>query len=349
MKKLIVNFETRPVNPALDPEGGYSMAICDQQILEDDETVYTEVIKEKTLPLSVEMLKFCVDSVIQTTAKKVSEDCRPRRLGNLVKFSAFIRGKVPSPYSSFDPATCSTAVLATPMKGVAKKVNLNKVLFVNAKTGTKVIVDRISYEGSGDAPGLVKVGKAIILTGLNCQFLVGIDYAEIRYTDAEGAKQSFPVTPSASSVTEMRFDWNDDWPITAGQSIELYTSTRAGIEDGEAQPNTKSAEVLPVDPPEAVIEKVVTSGKTGVQKGQPFDAVGSALGFNFATNRVLLKWTVDGVTNQAEIVPVSATAEKISFNSCVLLNDIPDGTELTFTFELEGKSVEKKSTLLAAE
>lgn len=81
MKKLMVNFETRPVNPALDPEGGYSMAICDQQILEDDETVYTEVIKEKTLPLSVDMLKFCVDSVIQTTAKKVSEDCRPRRLG----------------------------------------------------------------------------------------------------------------------------------------------------------------------------------------------------------------------------------------------------------------------------
>lgn len=349
MKKLIVNFETRPVNPVLDPEGGYSMAICDQQILEDDETVYTEVIKEKTLPLSVEMLKFCVDSVIQTTAKKVSEDCRPRRLGNLVKFSAFIRGKVPSPYSSFDPATCTTAVLATPMKGVAKKVNLNKVLFVNAKTGTKVIIDRISYEGSGDAPGLVKVGKAIILTGLNCQFLVGIDTAEIRYTDAGGVKQSIPVTPSASSVTEMRFDWNDDWPITAGQSIELYTSTRAGIEDGEAQPNTKSAEVLPVDPPEAVITKVATTGQDGIVKGQAFDAVGSALGFNFATDHVSVEWMVDGITNQAALVPTSATAEKIAFSSCVLFDDLEAGTELDFEFELGGKVAAKNAVLLAAE
>ena len=343
MKKLMVPFETRPVNPALDPDGGFSMAICDQQIIDNDESVYTEVIKEKTLPLSVDLLKFCVDSVIQTTAKKVSEDCRPRRLGDVVKFSAYIRGKVPSPYSAFDPATCSTAVLATTMKGLAKKVDLNKVLLVNAKTGTKVIIDRISYEGSGDAPGLVKVGKAIILTGLNCQFLPGIDSAEIRYTDAAGVKHTFPVTPSASSVTEMRFDWDDSWPITAGQSIELHTSTRAGIEDGETQPNSKTAEVLPVDPPEATIDKVATTGKDGIVKGEAFEATGTNLGFNFATDHVSVKWTVDGVQSQAALVPLSATAEKIAFSACPIFGDLPDDTELTFEFEIGGESVEKST------
>lgn len=266
-----------------------------------------------------------------------------------MKFSAFIRGKVPSPYSSFDPATCTTAVLATPMKGVAKKVNLDKVLFVNAKTGTRVIIDRISYEGATDVAGNVKVGRAIILTGLNCQFIDDVDTAEIRYTDAAGEVQKIPVVPSASSVTEMRFAWDDSWPITAGQTIELHLVTRAGIPDGEPQPNSKTAEVLPVDPPEAVITKVATTGKDGIVKGQAFDAVGSALGFNFATDHVSVEWMEGDTPRQAALVPTSATAEKIAFSACELFDDLEAGTELTFTFELGGKSVGKKSVLLAVE
>ena len=50
MSKLKVTFDTVPVNALLDPTGGYSMRLTEQQIVED-ETVYEEVIKEKTLPL----------------------------------------------------------------------------------------------------------------------------------------------------------------------------------------------------------------------------------------------------------------------------------------------------------
>jgi hypothetical protein len=83
MSKLKVTFDTVPVNALLDPAGGYSMRLTEQQIVED-ETVYEEVIKEKTLPLSPELLQLAVHAVLQTMATKTSQDCRPRKIGGII-------------------------------------------------------------------------------------------------------------------------------------------------------------------------------------------------------------------------------------------------------------------------
>jgi len=243
MNKLMVPFDTYAVNPALDPSGGYAMRLGEQQILEDD-AVYEEVIKEETLPLSVKLLKFCVNAVLSATSKKTSQDCRPRRVGDEIKFVVGLRGKLAGPYGAFDTETCSAVVLATPMKGCVKKVDLSRVHLYNTRTGLKVTIDRITYEGSTSEVGVIMKTKGIVVTGLNCQWLTG-DSCTLVWTDGEGAVQTASITPTSSSVTEMKFAWptalND---VAAGTEIEFRFLTRGGIEEGEPQPNNKTVTVL---------------------------------------------------------------------------------------------------------
>lgn len=347
MGKLMVPFETVAVNPVLDPEGGYAMRICDQQILEDD-SVYEEVIKEETLPLSVKLLKFIVNAVLAATAKKVAQDCRSRRIGDEIKFSPYIRGKVASPYSSFDAATCKTSVIAHSMKGLTKKVDLDRIHFYNVKAGLRVTIDRIVYEGCVDSTQIATImrGKGIAVTGLNCQWLEG-DTCTLVWADAEGAEHTASIVPTGSTVTEMHFAWPEALDaVPTGSEVQMSFRTRGGIADAEPQPNNKTVTLI-AGAVKPTLDKVATTGRDGIVKGEAFEATGTNLGFNFATDHVSVTWVENGVQRQAALVPLSATASQIAFSACALFDDLPDGTELTFTFELGGKSVTKNAVLLA--
>ena len=346
MSKLQVQFETVAVSPRLDPQGGYYMYLCPQQVLEDD-SVYEEVIKEETLPLSVKLLKFIVNAVLAATAKKVAQDCRPRRVGDELKFAPFIRGKVSSPFSPFDPATCKTAVIPMPMKGVTKKIDLNRVLLVNSKGGMRVVIDRIVYEGCVDSSQIATImrGKGIAVTGLNCQWLEG-DTCTLAWKDADGVEQTAQIVPVSSTVTEMHFAWPEALNDAPLGDVKMHFLTRGGNPDGQPQPNDKTVTLIEAERVPTVT-KVATTDKDGIVKGQAFDALGANLGFNFATDHVSVKWTEGGTPRQAAIVPVSATADKIAFSACELFSDLEDGTELSFEFEIGEKKTEKKSVILA--
>ena len=348
--KTQVPFDTYPVNAALDPSGCFAMKLKDLQIVNDD-SVFEEVVKEKTLPMSPELLEFGFRCVLSTMADRVSKDCRPRKVGNIIKATPYLRGKLKSAYSAFDKNTCSCAIVFTSLSGLEKSVNTEKYIqFVNTKTGTRVVIDRIVYEGCVKSEEIATImrGKGIAVTGLNLQWLEG-DSCTLAWKDAEGMEHTASIEPISSTVTEMHFAWPEALAdVPAGSEIEMHFSTRGGIADAEPQLSDKTVtliegEVLPT------IDKVATTGKDGIVKGEAFDAIGTNLGFNFATDHVSVKWTVDGVTNQAALVPVSATAEKIAFNSCVLFDDLPDDTKLTFEFEIGGKGAAKNSVLLAAE
>lgn len=247
MSKLIVPFDTYKVNTALDPEGGYAMRLGEQQIVEDV-SVYEEVIKEKTLPLSPELLQFATSAVLNTMAAKTAADCRPRKIGGLIKCAAYTRGKLPGPYSAFDTDTCSAAVIFSSLKGVAKKVDLSKVQFVNSRTGLKVVIDRITYEGSTSEVGVIMKTKAIVVTGLNLQFISTGDNPDsitLSWKDAGGTEHTASVTPSSSTVTEMKIPFPDALAdVAEGTEITFRFLTRGGIEDADPQPNNKTVTLL---------------------------------------------------------------------------------------------------------
>lgn len=348
-EKLIVYFDTVPINPAVDPRGGYALKIKEQQIVSGN-SVFEEVVQTKTLPISPELLEFAFECILSTMAERVSRDCRPRRVGKYLKAAPYMRGRVESPLAPYNPATCSCAILFTSLSAVAKTANTEKyVRFVNSRTGLTVTINHITFEGSTTEVEVIRRNTGILVTGMNCQWVEG-DSCTLVWTDAEGTEHTAPIEPTASSVTEMHFAWptalND---VPDGTDIEFRFLTRGGVAEDVPQPNKKTVtliaeELLPT------ITKVATPEKDGVQKGQGFQADGANLGFNFATDHVSVKWTdPDGTPRQAAIVPSIATAETIKFTSCPVFDEIADNTTLTFEFELGGKVAAKNAVLLAAE
>lgn len=348
--KTQVPFDTYPVNAALDPSGCFAMKLKDLQIVNDD-SVFEEVVKEKTLPMSPELLEFGFRCVLSTMADRVSKDCRPRKVGNIIKATPYLRGKLKSAFSAFDKNTCSCAIVFTSLSGLEKSVNTEKYIqFVNTKTGTRVIIDRIVYEGCVDSSQIATImrGKGIAVTGLNCQWLEG-DTCTLVWKDADGVEQTAQIVPISSTVTEMHFAWPEALNDAPLGDVQMHFLTRGGIADGEPQPNDKTVTLIEAERV-PTITKVATPEKDGVQKGQDFQADGANLGFNFATDHVSVKWTdPDGTPRQGALVPSIATADMIKFASCPIFDDLPDNTELTFEFELGGKVASKNAVLLAAE
>ena len=346
-EKLIVYFDAVPINPAVDPRGGYAMKMKEQQIVSGN-SVFEEVVLTKTLPFSADLLEFAFECVLTTMADRVSRDCRPRKIGKHLKAAAYLRGRLDSPYGLYDPKTHSCAIIFTSLSGVTKTANTDKyVRFVNTKTGTKVVIDRIVYEGCVDSSQIATLmrGKGIAVTGLNCQWLEG-DSCTLAWKDADGVEHTAEIVPTSSTVTEMHFPWPTELAdVPAGSEIEMRFRTRGGIEDAEPQLNSKNVTLIETELVPTVT-KVATDGSDGIVKGQAFEAVGANLGFNFATDHVSVTWTdSDGAPRQAAIVPLSATAEKIAFSTCPLFDDLEDGTALEFTFEIGGKTA-AKSTML---
>ena len=349
MAKVIAKFDTIPVNSDLDPSGGYTLKLKDRPVY-DESQVFEEVVKEKTLPFDKDMLEFAFLSVLKTMALKVSRDCNPRKVGNYLKFTPTLRGKVKGMYSAYNPQTCTSAITVSSLSGLDKAVDTDYVSFINSREGIAVTILKICTLGEQDSEGVSTItkGKPVICVGTNLQYLPG-DKVEIHWTNAEGADASAEVVPTESDIAHMTFDWPEALDELAdGTELRWKFSTRGGLADGDPQENEKTVSLIE-GVPEPTITKVATTGKDGIVKGEAFEATGANLGFNFATDHVSVKWTVDGVTNQAALVPVSATAEKIAFNSCVLFDDLPDDTELTFVFELGGKDAAKNTVLLAAE
>ena len=244
--KTQVPFDTYPVNAAVDPSGCFAMKLKERQIVNDD-SVFEEVVKEKTLPMSPELLEFGFRCVLSTMAERVSKDCRPRKVSNIIKAAPYLRGKLKSAYSAFDKNTCSCAIVFTSLSGLEKSVNTEKYIqFVNAKTGTHIIIDRITHEGCVDSSQIATImrGKGIAVTGLNLQWLEG-DTCTLVWKDADDVEQSAEIVPTTSTVTEMHFQWPSALNAApANSKVEMRFKTRGGIADGEPQANNKTVTLI---------------------------------------------------------------------------------------------------------
>ena len=243
MAKIQAKFDTYAVNSTLDPSGGYTLRLKERPIY-DESQVFEEVVKEKTLPFDPALLEFAFLSVLKTMALKVSRDCNPRKVGNYLRFMPTLRGKVKGPYSPFDPATCSSAIVITSLSGLEKEVDRNYVTFVNANAGVRVIVNRVSWIGS-DEPNVVKKGEAFGAYGTNLMSDSSLgDTVTVAWKDASENEHTATLTPSESDYDHMKFSWPgalDD--VAEGTELTFTFRTRGGIEDADEQVNTKKVVV----------------------------------------------------------------------------------------------------------
>ena len=146
--------------------------------------------------------------------------------------------------------------------------------------------------------------------------------------------------PCTSPVTD-KIPTRLTFTAPAGLEAGIYTLALTGKGRGETpvmltKPNVtvKAGENVPT------VERIVSEGKDGIVKGEPFAAHGANLSFHRAAgDSVTVKWTQDGEEKSLALEPSATDPTKISFDAVEAFDDIPDETELTFVFDLSGENV----------
>lgn len=235
--KKAIAFEAMPINPAIDPNGGYYLRLLLPQAMED-KSVFDEVA-EGVPGLNAKTIAYVVDATLSTTASKVAKDGIPRKLGDLIKFYPSVRGKITSANDPFDSQTCTAVVAHCVLKGVETKMDLNYIRFVNSRTGVVVTIKYVMSVG-GLNDGTITKGKEIRAYGENLQFDAALgDSVEVKWSE-DGEEKSTQLTPSQSDELSMSFAWPETLTsVPDGTELTFTFTTRAGIQDAQAQVNTK--------------------------------------------------------------------------------------------------------------
>ena len=125
---------------------------------------------------------------------------------------------------------------------------------------------------------------------------------------------------------------------------KLVVKSRAGDAGGPLQTAFRRVKYLRVIDPMTILS-IASEGEDGIVKGEPFAATGTGLSFGEGDS-VKVKWTEGGEERESEVVPTETTPTKMNFDAVDDFDAIPDGTELTFVFEIGDESVEKDTELL---
>ncbi len=189
--------------------------------------VYEEIAKESGTNLSADSLKGLFEMMVNTTARLVERDGRPRRLGNL-KFMVSLKGKLESPYSAFDEATCEAAVIPSLMKGWERKIDPREVDIDNVKIGKRVrLMPMVGTVGERQWGR----GDKLLLNGENIQLIEG-DSVTVKWMEGEEEKSAaLEVESTVPRMTVLKWPKELDG-VAAGTMIELVWKSRGGIVDG---------------------------------------------------------------------------------------------------------------------
>ena len=127
---------------------------------------------------------------------------------------------------------------------------------------------------------------------------------------------------------------------------KLIVKSRGGDAEGPLQTVFRKVKYLAVEDP-FTVEKVASEGEDAIVKGEAFAAIGTGLSFG-AGDSVTVKWTEGGEEKSLELTPSDTAPTKMDFDAVDAFDDIPDGTELTFEFDLGGRHVECESEIVGA-
>ena len=175
--------------------------------------------------------------------------------------------------------------------------------------------------------------------------------AEAKNADGETVSVKCAILESDDDHIDLTVPSAFNLPEFANKPITFTVFGRTG--DPEAGVQSASIEATLLDGGEEirpVIEKVATEGKDGVQKGQPFAAVGLRFPEWSEDSTAKVKWQQGGEDKELVLTPTETTATKVSFGAAAALNDVPDNTELTVELTWsDGQNAAKNAVLLAAE
>lgn len=159
-----VQIKLVPLNAKVCKDGGFRAQLPKDGAL-DYTTVLEEVIKEKRLGLSPEMLKMMIDSTFASVIDNVYKDGRTRRLGDFLEFALELKGSFDSEGEPVDLSKHKLELSVRQLKGFRHKHSSSDLTPVNHNAGPKVVVERTYSAGCEDNE--ISWGKDIIIEGEN--------------------------------------------------------------------------------------------------------------------------------------------------------------------------------------
>ena len=154
-----------PVSKKLTAKGGYRGHIMDRGGMDYDEVIQ-EVIRERYLSLSPNMIKMVVESVFNTMIAGIMKDGQTRRLGDFLSLQMEVRGGFDEPGEQFNPAKHKLAMVLRPLKEFRRVAGRDDVSVFNRNAGPKVVIEK-TYSASHPEGGELKFGEDIVLEGEN--------------------------------------------------------------------------------------------------------------------------------------------------------------------------------------
>ena len=206
---------------------------------ERDRDVFEEIAEASGLHLPARTLESIFNSIISTAVELVEKDGRPRRIGNL-KFMVSLKGRLESPYSEFDEATCKAAVIPSLMKGWEKELSARDMDIANVKVGKRV---RMAPSSGTCGKGLWEKGVNLDISGENIQLIEG-DEVTVSWKEGEEEKSAaVEVVSSNERLMTLKFPKELE-TVPEGTRILLKVKCRGGIVDGVWQTRYRKMSVV---------------------------------------------------------------------------------------------------------
>ena len=166
--------------------------------------------------------------------------------------------------------------------------------------------------------------------------------ATVYLTDKNGVTYEIVVD---EVISKQLFKGHTAALLPAGD-YKLVVKSRAGDAEGPLQTAFRRVKYLAIEDP-FTVEKVASEGEDAIVKGEAFAATGTGLSFGEGDS-VTVKWTEGGEEKSLELTPSDTAPTKMDFDAVDAFDDIPDGTELTFEFDLGGRHVERETEIVGA-
>ncbi len=231
MTKKYLTFDTIPCKAPGNP-GGYRLQLQQGRLLTEG-AAYREAIQRLSLNLSEETVAFLVETVLRAFVEKVAEDGVPRRIGNLLKFTPMLRGRVPGVNSPYDPATVKTGVTVTALKGLRCALDEERLAFVNSNPEKRIILNSMQTMSEGSKEDVLLRGKPFVALGRNLFYRADLgDRVEVSWRAADGSTRTTVLVPQEVQYFLLRFDWPaalDEAP--ARTKLTFVFTLRGGVEN----------------------------------------------------------------------------------------------------------------------
>ena len=328
MKKQYIKV---PIPVEISEDGGASVLFVNKQTVPLDGAI-TEALAGNYCTGQATLIRNFFFGLMQSMADGVRRDGHARQIANFLTVYPVFKGEIDLE-RGYDPEVNGVMIRARLLNEM--DLDISDWSFEDVTEGKRSF--KLDSVKAGPVIGEYLLGETGHLNGKDLPSTEAGETLRIHW-EVEGTDKSGDIPAEKMTSDVSRIDIAAD--ALAEIASEEYGGKTVVFTVRGNFSSAKIAAKVKYAAPAPTIERIVSEGKDGIVKGEPFAAHGANLSFHRAAgDSVTVKWTQDGEEKSLALEPSATDPTKISFDAVEAFDDIPDETELTFVFELSGENV----------